>query len=116
MILLCHWGMNIIFRKSYRTLLKIPTSFDIFDCHQSLLLKLLFRTDSFLYFSEAVACQIFALLLLLIELLGKICARRILLSRKVFLQVIVIYFHKLLLTCYILLANIGLYLASGFDG
>ena len=77
--------MNIIFWESYRTLLEIAACFDIFDCHQSLLLKLLFRTDSFFYFSEAVASQIFALLLLLIELLGKICAWSIVLSWKMFL-------------------------------
>ena len=107
--------MNIIFWKSYRTLLKIAICFDIFDCHQSLLLKLLFRTDSFFYFSEAVACQIFALLLLLIELLGKICAWSIVLSWEMFLYIIVIYLHKLFLTSNILLADICLYLASSFD-
>ena len=106
--------MNIIFRKSYRTLLKIPTSFDIFDCHQSLFLKLLFRTNSFLCFWEAIAGQIFTLLPL-IELLGKICAWSIVFFRKMFLQIIVIDLHELFLTRYILLANVGLYLASSFD-
>ena len=106
--------MNIIFWESYRTLLQITTSFDIFDCHQCLLLKLLFRTDSFLCFWEAIAGQIFALFPL-IKLLGEICAWGIVFFRKMFLQIIVIDLHKLFLTRYILLANIGLYLASSFD-
>ena len=55
LVLRGHWSMMIAFGQRDWTLLDVTDGLGIFDCHQSLFLKLLLRANRFLAFSKAVA-------------------------------------------------------------